>query len=81
MKKNLNLYYTNDISLSASLLCLGFELEMIDKKDRSKSVFVFKKTDELNQAIKNYWSNKLSLNPKDFFNCLKELKTRIYSSE
>ena len=73
-----NTFRTNDLSISAVLHCLGYKLEAVDRSE-PRAVFVFRRSPEIDQTIQAYWADELSLNPKAFFNSLKELKARIYS--
>lgn len=74
-----NIYYqTSDISL-ATTLSLFYPLHSIRSQENQKSFFVFEKTDVLNQLIKSYWSGSLKIEPKEYFNQLKNIKTRLYS--
>lgn len=74
-----NEYHTNDFALTASLLVLNFKVLRLDKKGSGKVIFVFNASDNLNQAVEDYWQDKLMVNPKAFFNAQKELKARIYA--
>jgi len=69
-----------DICLVSTLCCYGCVVESIDKTIPSKVVFKIKEDKKLDELIQNYWTNQLLVEPKAFFNCLKELKTRIYNN-
>lgn len=74
-----NEYRTNDFALTASLLALNFKVLRLDKKGSGKVIFAFNDSDNLNQAVEDYWQDKLTINPKAFFNAQKELKARMYA--
>lgn len=77
----LNDYFeTSDFALATTLLCLGFVIDCLDKTNPSKATFIFKRTKELENTVQAFWNNQLKVNPKDFFNNQKELKSRIYSN-
>lgn len=84
MKQHLNeqhsqAFITNDLSLSCTLLCYNFTLAGLDASDSRKVGFVFTESDELQDTIKKYWDNQLAVNPREYFNTLKDLKSRIYN--
>ncbi len=72
-------FVTNDLSLSCTLLCFNFTLAGLDTTDRRKVGFVFEESEALRNTIKSYWDNQLAVNPRDYFNNLKDLKSRIYN--
>ena len=70
---------TSDLNLAAALSALGNELIGIDKTDRRRVRFIFRKTQETEAAIQDYWDNTLKLPAQTLLNAQKALKTRIYS--
>jgi len=73
------LFVTNDLALSSALLALDFILCDLDFADPKKASFVFVEDQELREAVRDYWDNKLLVNPRLYFNTLKDLKSRIYT--
>lgn len=74
-------YRTTDFVLTISLLSLGFKVIKLEKIGSGKITFVFNPSEALSETIDAFWQDELSINPKTFFNCQKELKARMYSSE
>jgi len=72
------MFKTSDLALASTLLCLGFKITNINR-DFGRAIFCFLKTNKLIESTEDYWADRLTVNPKDFFNCQKEIKTRIYS--
>lgn len=72
-------FYSHDIGLVAYLLCEGFELESLDKVQRNKVMFILTKQEGLDDAIKNYWNFRSSVDAQSYFNQIKRLKNQIYS--
>jgi hypothetical protein len=72
-------YVTYDLALCCTLLCFDFTLAGLETTDQRKVGFVFEESEKLQNAIKKYWDNRLVVNPKDYFNTLKDLKSRIYA--
>lgn len=77
---NLSTYfYTFDLGCSATLISIGFELISLDKGNPRKVKFIFMRNSSIEEAVNNYWSDKLKVNARTFFDNLKMLKNRIYS--
>lgn len=81
MNNRLNDYFeTTDLSLSTTLVCLGFQIDYLDKSEQ-KVKFIFKSSPELNKAVQAFWTAELRIEPLTYFSNLKALKARLYSSE
>lgn len=78
-ENELEVIKTSDFTLSATLLCLGYDILGIDKTNIRRVVFYFRKTSDLEVAIRDFWDNRIRLNPKDFVYAQKEIKARIYT--
>lgn len=79
LEENLDYFYTSDMGLTAALFTAEFQIYSIDKKNPSKATFIFKKDRDLEKFVERYWSDKLVVNARTYFNNLKMLKNRIYS--
>ncbi len=75
------LFYTSDLALSSALLAEGHNLCDLDFSDTRKTCFVFVEDQELRDAIKNYWDGRMRVDPRAYFNTLKDLKSRIYNQK
>lgn len=73
------IWTTYDLGCSAALLTTGFELLSLNKDNPHKSLFVFKRTESIDEAVELYWSNKLPVMARGYFENIKMLKNRIYS--
>lgn len=73
-------YKTSDLGL-ATALSLNFSIRLIDNSNPRKVVFMFLITPVLTDFIDKYWRGEISVEPQAFFSQIKNLKTRIYSSE
>lgn len=71
-------FETPELSLASALLALGF-VPTVQKITNHKYIFVFTKSPELEKSIVDFWNNKLTLNPKSYWNCVRELKARMYA--
>lgn len=79
-KEPQQLFSSHDIGLVAFLLSKKFELIDLDKTLKNKVLFILKRDDGIDNAIKNYWSFKSSVDAQTYFNQLKRLKNQIFSS-
>jgi hypothetical protein len=70
---------TSDLCL-ASVISMNFPLESLDKTDKRKIKFIFKRSKELDLMVEMYTYGKLKIEPRLFFNQIKELKNRLYSN-
>lgn len=77
---NNDFFSSTDLCLGSTLLCLGYRLEAIEKNS-PKSTFIFERNEGLDRAIQAFWAGEIRVDPKAFFNCLKEIKARLYSTE
>ena len=73
-------FQSHDIGLVAYLLCQKFELIGLDKALKNKVLFILKRGDGLDEAVKSYWDFKSSVDAQSYFNQIKRLKNQIFSS-
>ncbi len=74
------LFTSSDLGCSAALVSAGFDLLDLDKSNPRRAVFVFNLTEALLQAEKEFWSGRLMVSAKAYFDCIKMLKSRIYGA-
>lgn len=72
-------YQTQDFLLSVTLLCNGFLLETIEVNTKGKHLFIFRNDEQMAGFIERYFANKLLVNPVEYENARKNLKSRVYS--
>jgi hypothetical protein len=70
---------TYDLGVSTALLCAGFELLAVQKSDPRKALFVFKKESDIEETANKYFSDRLNVKARSFFDHLKALKNKLYS--
>ena len=75
-----NYFKTSDLAL-ATTLSLHFPIISNRSFNPRKVLFVFNRLPELDQLVNKFWQNQISVEPQVFANQIKNLKTRIYSSE
>lgn len=72
-------FTTYDLGCSVALICAGFELLTLDKANQRKVLLVFKREDGIESVVDNYWSDRLEVKARTYFDTLKMLKNRLYS--
>ena len=72
-------FTTYDLGVSTALLCAGFELLSLDKANPKKALFIFKKADSIEDVADRYFSDRLEVKARSFFDHLKALKNKLYS--
>ncbi|MFA5232735.1 MAG: DUF5659 domain-containing protein [Candidatus Paceibacterota bacterium] len=78
-KENGNFLYTFDLGAAALLVTAGFELIGLDRTNTRKVQFIFNRTKDIEKVVDGYWTNKLQVEARSFFDNIKMLKNRIYS--
>jgi len=77
--KNENTYFqSSDLSL-VTTISLFHPIDSIDRSNPQRIVFIFKRERSLDDLIKAYWNEQLTVKPQKFFSQLSLIKTRIYS--
>ena len=78
-KKDIN-YGVSDLGQATALSCSGFEIiELAPNPDSERVTFYFKPNKELDRATRLYWAGKLNVDAKQFWQEMKNLKSRLYS--
>ena len=75
---NMNQFQNFDLGLSAALISIGYELESLDKSNLRRVQFNFVTNDNLAKAVRDYFSDKLDVNARTYFDNIKLLKSMIY---
>ena len=74
-------FTTYDLGVSTALLCAGFELLTVTKDNPRKALFIFKREDGIEDVVDRYFADRLEVKARSFFDHLKALKNKLYSSE
>lgn len=74
-----DIFGTFDLGAAAALVLTGFDLLSLDKDNPKKMRFIFRKDPAIEEAVKQYWADSLSVEARGYFDTLKMLKNRIYS--
>jgi len=81
MNQQLQQYRSYDLGLASALVHVGFALLELDRSNGRKVEFIFAKTPELEDAVNRFWSGKLKVDAQGYFEAIRSVKNRIYSSE
>jgi CRISPR/Cas system-associated endonuclease/helicase Cas3 len=73
-------FHSSDLAL-VTALSLSFKILETEKESSSRLTFLFENSDELSDFIERYWRGEVLINPIEYFNQLKVIKTLIYSKE
>ena len=72
-------FYTFDLALASSLVCLGFSLVSLDRENLRKVQFVFRRAEGIDETIEAYWADTLQVRARSYFDSMKMLKNRLHS--
>ncbi len=69
---------TADLALASVLVEKNYELLELERNYGNRVSFVFERTPEIEGVLADYWGNRITVNPRIYFDAIKHLKTRIY---
>ena len=74
-------FQSSDLALAA-VLFLSFPLEGINKDNPRKALFLFEKDEDgnLDEMITDYWRGELKVEPRRYFEALRQIKARLYEN-
>ncbi len=72
-------FTTYDLGVSTALLCAGFQLLLVNKENPRKALFIFQKEDGIEDVADRYFSDRLEVKARSFFDHFKALKNKLYS--
>lgn len=73
-------YRTNDLPCAAYLLYVGCKLENIDNSNPRQVQFVFDALSKSRAEAELYYSDRMQVNPRKFYNSMKWLKFKIHEA-
>ena len=71
-------FESSDLSLIATLCCFGATIENVDRNSGPRAVFCVRRERGLDQLVQAFYARELKVDPLDYFNALKQCKTRLY---
>lgn len=76
-----NFFSTYDLGLAAALISAEYELFAVDKWNPKKALFVFHREDGIEETADSYWADRLEVKARRYFDSLKAVKNKLYSSQ
>lgn len=73
-------FTTYDLGVSAALLCADFELLVVERSNPNKALFVFRKENGIEDTADKYFSDRLKVKARSYFDNLKALKNKLYGN-
>jgi len=73
------IYQTSDLLICSVLVYFEHILQEVDKGDKSRCVFVIKKTNTTEKLLNDFYNNRLLIEPNKFQSIQKDIKRRIYN--
>jgi len=74
-------YATFDLGCSAALLTAGFLLLTLDRTNPRKVRFIFRREVGIEKVADDFWADRLEQKSRSFWDNIKNLKNRLYSSD
>ncbi|MFA6427229.1 MAG: DUF5659 domain-containing protein [Candidatus Magasanikbacteria bacterium] len=75
------IFTTSDLGCAAALVTVGLELVSLDKTNSRRVLFGFREGVEVEEAFGAYFCDKMNVGARAYFDNIKMLKNRIYSSK
>lgn len=73
-------YGVSDLGQATALACSGFEIvDMAPNPDSDRVTFYFKPVDGIERITSLYWAGKLNVDAKNYWQEMRNLKSRLYS--
>ena len=73
-----NNHSIRDLGLAAALVSAGHTVVTTEHEPSGRVSFIFTPSDELTEAINQYWSNQLTVPARTYSDNIKVLKNMIY---
>ncbi len=73
------IFSTFDLGLAAALISVSYQLKDLDRANPKKVQFNFLNTTGIDEAVRDYFSDKLDVNARTYFDNIKMLKNLIYT--
>ena len=71
-------FESTDIAFVATAYYFGCKIEAIDRTNPARAIFILERDKDLDRLLQGFWTHTLQVDLLNYFNCLKEVKTRLY---
>ena len=74
-------FTTSDLALAATV-SLWYPLQSVEHKlGTTRAIFVFIASHEVDGIVEKYWKRELAVEPRQYFDQLKAIKSRLYADQ
>lgn len=73
-------YATQDLPMAATFVALDHKLIRIGRSNGKRADFCFDLTDDLEVIISNYHNGTLLIEPRTYFDAIRQIKNRLYGN-
>ncbi len=80
MQKQEQFFHCSDLALT-TVLSLFYPIESVDKTNPRKAQFLFCRDHNLDELVNEYWRGEVKVEPQQFVNQLRIVKSRLYGEE
>lgn len=80
MNEEQDVYKSSDLAIVAFLYLLGHTLIEVKNTKFGKSFFIFKNSKKLERDLEDFWQKDAKVEPQEYFDSIKKIKTRIYQN-
>jgi len=74
-------FATYDLGCAAALVTADFSLLTLDRANPRKVRFIFRKEMGITKVADDFWADRLEQKSRSFWDNIKNLKNRLYSSD
>lgn len=74
-------YSTFDLGCASALVSSGFKIVSLEKSNPKKVQLVFRREAGIEKVADDYFADRLEIKARSFFDEIKSIKSRLYSSE
>jgi len=78
MKDERETFKSSDLAIVAFLYLSGHSLIEVEGARSGRSVFVFRDSPSLAGDLGDFWEKNARVEPQEYFDAIKKMKTRIY---
>ena len=78
MKEEQDIYKSSDLATVAFLYLSGHSLIEVENTKFGKAFFVFRNSIKLERDLESFWQKDARVEPQEYFDSIKKIKTRIY---
>ena len=70
-------FSSSDLAL-VTAISLWYPIDAVDRQNPRRAIFLFKRDEKFDELLEAYWKQELKIEPQEYFNQLKIIKSRLY---